>query len=116
MLLNKGRHGNERILSRPSVELMTTDHITPEQKALSPFFPGFWDNLGWGFGLSITSRRDDVHSVPGRFGWAGGYGTSAYTDPTEELIGILLTQRVLDSTSAGLYSDFWTLAYQASDD
>src|SRR5262245_60800899 len=31
MLLNKGRHGNARILSRPAVETMTTDHLTPEQ-------------------------------------------------------------------------------------
>ena len=28
MMLNKGTYGNERILSRPSVELMTTDQIT----------------------------------------------------------------------------------------
>ena len=31
MLLNKGRHGSERILSRPSVELLTTDQLTPEK-------------------------------------------------------------------------------------
>src|SRR5262245_2725289 len=31
MMLNQGRHGNERILSRLSVELMTTDHITSER-------------------------------------------------------------------------------------
>ncbi len=42
MMLNQGSYGRERILSRPSVELMTTDHITPEQKAASPFFPNFW--------------------------------------------------------------------------
>ena len=42
MMLNKGSHGRERILSRLSVELMTTDHLTPEQKAASDFFPGFW--------------------------------------------------------------------------
>jgi CubicO group peptidase (beta-lactamase class C family) len=46
MMLNQGRLDNERILSRLSVELMTTDHITAEQKAASPFFPGFWDNRG----------------------------------------------------------------------
>ena len=33
MMLNGGRLGSERILSRPSVELMTTDQLTPEQKA-----------------------------------------------------------------------------------
>ena len=33
MMLGKGNHGGERALSRPSVELMTTDYLTPEQKA-----------------------------------------------------------------------------------
>jgi hypothetical protein len=33
MMLNKGRHGREQILSRASVELMTSDHLTPEQRA-----------------------------------------------------------------------------------
>ena len=117
MMLSKGKHGSERILSRPSVELMTTDHITLEQKAASPFFANFWDNRGWGFGLSIITRRNDIAGVPGRFGWDGGYGTSGYSDPTEDLIGILMTQRVWDSPSTpAVYLDFWTSAYQAIDD
>jgi CubicO group peptidase (beta-lactamase class C family) len=117
MMLNTGKHGNQRILSRPSIELMTTDHITPEQKAVSEFIPGFWDNRGWGFGLSIMIRRDDLASTPGRFGWDGGCGTSAYTDPREEMVAILMTQRLMDSPSApDLYSDFWTSVYQAIDD
>src|SRR5439155_25674448 len=56
MMLAKGLHGRERILSRPSVELMTADHITAEQKAASDFFPGFWDNRGWGFGMAVVTR------------------------------------------------------------
>ena len=70
MMLNGGKHGRERILSRLSVELMTTDHLTPEQKAASEFFPGFWETRGWGFGLSIITRRDDVAGVPGAAGTA----------------------------------------------
>jgi CubicO group peptidase (beta-lactamase class C family) len=117
MMLNTGKHGNERILSRLSVELMTTDQITPEQKAASPFFPGFWDSRGWGFGLSIITRRDDVAAVPGRFGWDGGYGTSGYSDPKEDMVAILMTQRVWDAAGTPtLYLDFWTQAYQAIDD
>src|SRR5829696_509144 len=117
MMLNQGKHGNERILSRPSVELMTTDHLTPEQKAASDFFPDFWDSHGWGFGVSIVTRRDDLAATPGRYGWDGGYGTSWYVDPEEELIGILMTQRVWDSPSPpGVLLDFWTSAYQAIDD
>jgi len=51
---------------------------------------------------------------PGRFGWDGGYGTSAYADPVEDLAGILLTQRLMDSPQAPAhYTDFWTSAYQA---
>jgi CubicO group peptidase (beta-lactamase class C family) len=117
MMLNNGKAGNERILSRLSVELMTTDHITPAQKAASYFFPGFWDNRGWGFGVSIITRRDDVAAVPGRYGWDGGYGTSWYSDPKEDMVAILMTQRLWDSPSApAVYLDFWTSAYQAIDD
>jgi CubicO group peptidase (beta-lactamase class C family) len=115
MMLNRGKHGNERILSRLSVELMTTDHLTPEQKAVSGFFPGYWDSRGWGFGLCVITRRDDVAGVPGRFGWDGGYGTSAYSDPKEEMVAILMTQS-LGALFSNLYGDFWTSAYQAIDD
>jgi Beta-lactamase len=46
-----------------------------------------------------------------------GYGTSAYSDPQEEMIGVLMTQRVWDSPRApGVLSDFWTSAYQTIDD
>ena len=84
------------------------------QKAASPFFTNFWDNRGWGFGLSIMTRRDDLGS-PGRFGWDGGYGASGYSDPNEDLVGILMTQRVWDSPRAPqVLTDFWTQAYAAA--
>ena len=117
MMLNGGKYEGERILSRLSVELMTTDHISSEQKAVSGFFPGFWDNHGWGFGVSVVTRRDDLAATPGRYGWDGGYGTSWYVDPKEEMVGILLTQRVWEATGAPeVHLDFWTSAYAAIDD
>jgi CubicO group peptidase (beta-lactamase class C family) len=116
MMLNKGKHGSERILSRLSVEAMTTDHLTPEQKAVSGFFPGYWDSRGWGFGVSIVTRRDDVAAVPGRFGWDGGYGTSWSSDPREDVVGILMTQCLAFPLFSSVYLDFWTSAYQAIDD
>jgi CubicO group peptidase (beta-lactamase class C family) len=115
MMLNKGRHGRERILSRPSVELMTTDQLTPEQKAGTGIF--FGDNSSWGFGLSVITKRDDLAAVPGRFGWNGGYGTSGYSDPKEEMVGILMTQRLMASPKPPpVFVDFWTSVYQAIDD
>ena len=117
MLLDKGKHGGERILSRPSVEVMTTDQITPEQKAVSDLGAGFFDRYGWGFGVAVVTRRDGVSMVPGQYGWDGGLGTSWRSDPREEMVGILLTQRAWESpVPPPVTLDFWTGAYQAIDD
>ena len=117
MMLNQGKHGSERILSRLSVETMTTDQLTPEQKAVSGLIPGYFDSHGWGFGMSVVTRRVDIASVPGRYGWDGGMGTSWYSDPTEEMVTILMTQQSWTSPSPpNVCLDFWTSAYQAIDD
>ena len=95
---------------------MTTDHLTPEQKAVSALVPGFWDGRGWGFGVSIVTRRDDVAGVPGRYGWDGGYGTSWSSDPREGVVALLMTQRAAFPGTLRVYVDFWTSVYQAIDD
>jgi CubicO group peptidase (beta-lactamase class C family) len=117
MMLNQGKHGRERVLSRPSVELMTTDHLTPEQKVASGFVPGFWDSWGWGFGVAIVTRRDDVARRVGAFGWDGGLGTTWYSDPSEDMVTIMMTPRAWTSPSPpDVCLDFWTSAYAAIDD
>ena len=114
MMLNGGKHGAERILSRPSVELMTTDHLTPGQRQGAEMLLG--ENGGWGFGMSVVTGRDDLAATPGRFGWDGGYGTSGYSDPGEDMVGILMTQRLAGPDSPRIDLDFWTSAYAAIDD
>jgi CubicO group peptidase (beta-lactamase class C family) len=117
MMLKGGKHGRERILSRPSVELMTTDQLTPEQKAVSGIVPGFFDAHGWGFGVSVVTRREDLAGSVGSFGWGGGLGTSWCSDPREGQVGVLMTQRAWTSPSPPpVCLDFWTSAYQAIDD
>ena len=115
MLLNGGDLGNERILSPTSVEQMTTDQISSENKQESQLFLG--DVRSWGFGMSVFKARDDLDAKPGRFGWDGGYGTSWYSDPREQLTGILLTQRMMDSPQPPrVFTDFWTSLNQAIGD
>ena len=117
MMLNRGKHAGRRILSQASVEVMTTDQLTPEQKAISGLGPNFFDNLGWGFGVSVVTRRVDLAGSIGAFGWSGGLGTTSLTDPREEMVGVLLTQRAWTSpVPPDVCRDFWTLAYQAIDD
>jgi CubicO group peptidase (beta-lactamase class C family) len=112
MLLNKGQHGHEQIVSRTAVELMTSDQLTPEQRAGAELFFGNFSS--WGFVMSVDIRRDDLFHNPGRFGWTGGLGTTAYTDPAENMIGLLFTQRSMDSPEPPtVFNDFWTLAYAA---
>jgi CubicO group peptidase (beta-lactamase class C family) len=80
-------------------------------------FAGLWENHGWGFGVAIVTKRDGVSAVPGQYGWNGGLGTSWKSDPAEDMIGILLTQRAFTSPRPPNYClDFWTSAYQAIDD
>jgi CubicO group peptidase (beta-lactamase class C family) len=56
-------------------------------------------------------------TVPGRYGWDGGMGTSWYADPKEEMITLLMTQCLWTSPRPpNVCLDFWTSAYQAIDD
>ncbi len=112
MMLNKGRHDREQILSRATVELMTSDHLTPEQRIGSQIF--FGTHSSWGLGIAVDTRRSEIYHTPGRYGWAGGFGTIAYIDPAEDMIGILFAQRMVDSPEPSkIFTDFWTLAYGA---
>jgi CubicO group peptidase (beta-lactamase class C family) len=112
MMLNKGRHESEQILSRASVELMTSDQVTPKQRAGSDIF--FGEYSSWGFGMAVDILRKEIYHTPGRFGWTGGFGTTAYIDPQNSVIGILFTQRMMDSPEPPkVFTDFWTLAYGA---
>jgi CubicO group peptidase (beta-lactamase class C family) len=108
--------GGGGILSRASVELMTTDQLTPAQKASAHFPPGYFESRGWGFGVSVVTRRDDFASV-GSYGWDGGLGTSWANDPREGLVLVLLTQASWTSpVPPRVRRDFWTSTYAAIDE
>ncbi|XVQ06957.1 serine hydrolase domain-containing protein [Spirillospora sp. CA-255316] len=123
MLLNNGMHQDQRILSRPAVELMTTNCLTPAQQAardtmyrnIAHLSSGLGLHGGWGFGMAVRTYRGDYAPI-GQFGWDGGTGTTVYADPTNQLTGILLTQVGMSTPDpARLFHDFWTTLYQAID-
>jgi CubicO group peptidase (beta-lactamase class C family) len=109
--------GGAPILSRPSVETMTTDQLTPEQKAVSGFSPGDFDALGWGFGVGIVTRRDHPATPVGQYGWDGGLGTVWRNDPSEAMVTMLLTNAAWTSPHPpDITLDFLTGAYASIDD
>jgi CubicO group peptidase (beta-lactamase class C family) len=97
MILADGVGPRGRLLSADAVQTMRSDRLTPAQKALSPFAPGFWDTHGWGLGAAVT-----IAEAPGggdgrigSYGWSGGIGTHMHIDPAAGQITMLLTQKLM---------------------
>lgn len=104
--------GGGPVLSRRSVAAMTTDQLTPAQKQVVAWPP--LGETGWGLGVGVVTARTGPAVAPGRFGWDGGLGSSWYCDPTEDLVGCLMTQTSWTSPAGpAVAADFWTCAYTA---
>jgi CubicO group peptidase (beta-lactamase class C family) len=117
MMLGNGERGGTRILSRPSIVLMTSDHLTPEQRVPWGLNDSYFDTHGFGFGMSVVTRFSDYSGSVGTFGWDGGLGTTWYCDPREHMVSILMTQAMWTSPAPPMVSlDFRTAACQAIDD
>jgi CubicO group peptidase (beta-lactamase class C family) len=87
MMLNGGQLDSRRILSRKTVELMTTSHLGDVS-----YNPGQGFGLGF-YVLENLGARGSPGSV-GEFGWGGAYHTTYWVDPREELVVVHLTQLV----------------------
>ena len=108
MLAAGGLAGDKRILRAASVKQMTTDALTPQNKAFGALVPGYFDRHGWGFGLAVITAQDELGRSRGSYGWDGGLGSSWYNDPVTKTTGVLLTQRAwTDPAPPPLFVDFW---------
>lgn len=111
-MLDRGSYRGRRILSPASVALMTSDQVSPKQREGNELF--FGDYSSWAFGMAVDTARREIYHSPGRFGWTGGYGTTAYVDPKNKMIGIFFSQRMMESPEPPrVFTDFWNLAYAA---
>ena len=107
MMLNGGTYEGNRILSRKSIELMTTDHLG------SASFP--WsEGTGFGLGFSIATDigiRGQMGSL-GEYGWGGAYHSTYWVDPNEELIVVYFTQ-LIPAQNIDDHGKLRTQVYQA---
>jgi len=91
MLANGGELFGNRLLGSRSVEWMASNH-------LGDLYRGFAQNAkGQGFGYTVAVVLDpiaaDSRRSAGAFGWGGAFGTRSWTDPAEELAGVLMLQQ-----------------------
>jgi CubicO group peptidase (beta-lactamase class C family) len=103
LMLDGGKHGAARLVSRKSVELMTHDQlgkVAPEQ--------GF----GLGFGIEGTKAPLAELGSPGEYGWGGFFYTAFVVDPKEDMITVFMGQ-LHPTGDLTLDRMFHTLAYQA---
>ena len=92
MLLNGGQLDGVRVLSRPTVALMTADHLGARiaPGALPTNNPGY--TFGLGFAVRLGVGISGVVGSAGEFTWGGYAGTYFCVDPKEELAGVYMSQ------------------------
>ena len=94
-----------RVLSPESVRAMTTDHTTVAQREIGALF---LEGQGWGMGGAVDVAAVEPWTVPGRYGWVGGTGTTAHVVPLTDTVAVLLTQVGADSPVPPEWMrDFW---------
>ena len=81
--------GGAPVLSADAATAMTSDQLTPAQKAYGGLGRDFFNGQSWGFGQAVLDS--------GAFDWAGGLGTTWMADPAKDPTVIVLTQRQFES-------------------
>ena len=81
--------GGDDVLPADLVAAMMTDQLTP---AIRNTDTVFLDGQSWGLGGGVDIAPLNPWNVPGRYGWVGGTGTSAYVVPADGSVAVLLTQ------------------------
>jgi CubicO group peptidase (beta-lactamase class C family) len=103
MMLDGGKVGATRLISRKTVELMTHDQ-------LGKAGPG--QAFGLGFGIDgIKSPLAELGS-PGEYNWGGFFYTAFVIDPKEQMITVFMAQ-LHPTGDLNLDNLFHVLAYQA---
>ncbi len=105
MMLNGGELNGTRILSRTTVESMTSDHLGD-----IPFRPG--QGFGLGFSIVKDPAASGLPGSVGEFAWGGAYHSTYWADPKEEMVVVYLTQ-IIPAMGLDDQTKLRTLVYQA---
>ena len=117
MLAGGGKLGETRLLSRKTVELMTANHLSAaEQDGFGVRGARVFSGSGFGLGVMVQTDVAGTRGLGsvGRHGWGGAAGTWYWVDPAEDLVAILMIQRMsFGGLPIAIARDFETAVYQA---
>lgn len=102
MLLNGGIYNGHQILSRRSVEMMTSPQLD--------FLYNGSDNFGLGFGITSAKSAARNARSEGSFAWGGYYGTTYWADPKTHLVCLIMTQHT-PNTHGDIAAKFEAMVY-----
>ncbi len=118
MLLNAGAFGEEQIIGRRTLELMTMNHL-PLGKLLNEVGQSTFSETalaGMGFGLGFSVLMDPAANAGlgtiGEFAWGGAASTRFWVDPVEKVSCIFMTQ-FMPSSYYPIRRELTTSVYQA---
>jgi CubicO group peptidase (beta-lactamase class C family) len=112
MMLNGGLYNGQRILSKHTVDLMTSNQLGD---ILLPWDdPRFSNRFGLGFGITTKAGQLRLGQSEGSYWWAGIFNTFFWVDPKERLVCLLYTQQL--PYSQNLSDKYKVAVYQALDD
>jgi CubicO group peptidase (beta-lactamase class C family) len=92
MLYGHGTLGDTRIISRKTVEWMTSDHLGPNVRIGTPSLLQPGHTFGLGFAVRREAGMGQTPGTAGEFFWGGVAGTYFWVAPKEELYAIMLVQ------------------------
>jgi CubicO group peptidase (beta-lactamase class C family) len=104
--LDEVGNADPRVLSVDTVRSIRTESLTVAQRAGVIELMGTGSSWGMGVGVDVGGDPARPWLRPGRFGWNGGSGTTAYVDPSRQRSAVLLTQRQMASPT-GDFDAFW---------
>ncbi len=107
MLLNNGEYNGKRLLSRRTVELITSNQIGNLNRGRNKF--------GLGFEIVTKEGQAVLGLSEGSFLWGGYFATDYWADPKERIVGLIFLQQS-PMSHGEIHSKFMAMVYQALND
>jgi CubicO group peptidase (beta-lactamase class C family) len=92
MLYQGGVFSGARIVSRKTLEWMTSDHLGPNVRIGTPSLLQPGHTFGLGFAVRREAGMGQTPGTPGEFFWGGVAGTYFWVAPKEELFALMMVQ------------------------